>query len=83
MFGNVQHICPKVILISDSYNFSWTYFFQTCFISIEDLFEAFDKFLEYPSLEYKIWLKLSLDVALKTLKENLPYEVSVYACSYV
>ncbi|XP_077177412.1 solute carrier family 9 member C1-like isoform X2 [Paroedura picta] len=47
---------------------------QTCFISIEDLFEAFDKFLEYPSLEYKIWLKLSLDVALKTFKENLPYE---------
>ncbi|XP_048340517.1 sodium/hydrogen exchanger 10-like [Sphaerodactylus townsendi] len=47
---------------------------QTCFISIEDLFEAFDKYLEYPSLEYKIWLKLSLDVALKTFKENLPYE---------
>ncbi|XP_060118389.1 sodium/hydrogen exchanger 10-like [Heteronotia binoei] len=51
---------------------------QTCFISIEDLFEAFDKFLEYPSLEYKIWLKLSLDVALKTFKENLPYEDWTY-----
>nr|XP_056707951.1 sodium/hydrogen exchanger 10-like [Euleptes europaea] len=47
---------------------------QTCFISIEDLFEAFDKFLECPSLEYKIWLKLALEVALKTFKENLPYE---------
>ncbi|XP_063145340.1 sodium/hydrogen exchanger 10-like [Candoia aspera] len=45
---------------------------QTCFISIDDLFEAFDTFLEPPSLEYKIWLKIALDVALKTFKENLP-----------
>ncbi|KAH0621027.1 hypothetical protein JD844_022028 [Phrynosoma platyrhinos] len=45
---------------------------QTCFISIDDLLEAFDKFLEPPSLEYKIWLKIALDVALKTFKENLP-----------
>ncbi|XP_060135516.1 sodium/hydrogen exchanger 10-like, partial [Zootoca vivipara] len=45
---------------------------QTCFISIDDLLEAFDKFLEPPSLEYKIWLKLALDIALKTFKENLP-----------
>uniref|UniRef100_A0A8D0DQY6 Cyclic nucleotide-binding domain-containing protein n=1 Tax=Salvator merianae TaxID=96440 RepID=A0A8D0DQY6_SALMN len=44
----------------------------TCFISIDDLLEAFDKFLEPPSLEYKIWLKLALDIALKTFKENLP-----------
>uniref|UniRef100_A0A670XR74 Cyclic nucleotide-binding domain-containing protein n=1 Tax=Pseudonaja textilis TaxID=8673 RepID=A0A670XR74_PSETE len=45
---------------------------QTCFISIDDLFEAFDTFLEPPSLEYKIWLKIALDVALKTFKESLP-----------
>uniref|UniRef100_A0A8D2IUD5 Cyclic nucleotide-binding domain-containing protein n=1 Tax=Varanus komodoensis TaxID=61221 RepID=A0A8D2IUD5_VARKO len=45
---------------------------QTCFISIDDLLEAFDTFLEPPSLEYKIWLKLALDVTLKTFKENLP-----------
>ncbi|KAL7992065.1 hypothetical protein Chor_016321, partial [Crotalus horridus] len=45
---------------------------QTCFISIDDLFEAFDTFLDPPSLEYKIWLKIALDVALKTFKENLP-----------
>ncbi|XP_062974469.1 sodium/hydrogen exchanger 10-like [Elgaria multicarinata webbii] len=45
---------------------------QTCFISIDDLLEAFDKFLESPSLEYKIWLKLALDVALKTFRETLP-----------
>ncbi|XP_060543750.1 sodium/hydrogen exchanger 10-like isoform X3 [Pantherophis guttatus] len=45
---------------------------QTCFISIDDLFEAFDTFLDPPSLEYKIWLKIALDVALKTFKESLP-----------
>ncbi|XP_029139597.1 sodium/hydrogen exchanger 11 [Protobothrops mucrosquamatus] len=45
---------------------------QTCFISINDLFEAFDTFLDPPSLEYKIWLKIALDVALKTFKESLP-----------
>ncbi|XP_062823625.1 sodium/hydrogen exchanger 10 isoform X14 [Anolis carolinensis] len=45
---------------------------QTCFISIDDLLEAFDRFLEPPSLEYKIWLKIALDIALKTYKENLP-----------
>uniref|UniRef100_A0A8D0DNL7 Cyclic nucleotide-binding domain-containing protein n=1 Tax=Salvator merianae TaxID=96440 RepID=A0A8D0DNL7_SALMN len=50
---------------------------QTCFISIDDLLEAFDKFLEPPSLEYKIWLKLALDIALKTFKENLPSQVGV------
>ncbi|XP_013909895.1 PREDICTED: sodium/hydrogen exchanger 10-like [Thamnophis sirtalis] len=45
---------------------------QTCFISIDDLFEAFDTFLDPPSLEYKIWLKIALDVALKAFKEILP-----------
>uniref|UniRef100_A0A8C4WNL3 Uncharacterized protein n=1 Tax=Gopherus evgoodei TaxID=1825980 RepID=A0A8C4WNL3_9SAUR len=44
---------------------------QTCFISMDNLFEAFDKFLECPSLEYKIWLKLALDITIKTFKENL------------
>ncbi|CAM2115349.1 unnamed protein product [Caretta caretta] len=47
---------------------------QTCFISMDDLFEAFDKFLECPSLEYKIWLKLALDITIKTFKENLAYQ---------
>uniref|UniRef100_A0A8C8VJE5 Cyclic nucleotide-binding domain-containing protein n=1 Tax=Pelusios castaneus TaxID=367368 RepID=A0A8C8VJE5_9SAUR len=47
---------------------------QTCFISMDDLFEAFDKFLECPSLEYKIWLKLALDIAIKIFKENLAYQ---------
>ncbi|KAM6459131.1 solute carrier family 9 member C1-like [Liasis olivaceus] len=51
---------------------------QTCFISIDDLFEAFDTFLEPPSLEYKIWLKIALDVALKTFKENLPNQDWTY-----
>uniref|UniRef100_A0A7M4EQL8 Cyclic nucleotide-binding domain-containing protein n=1 Tax=Crocodylus porosus TaxID=8502 RepID=A0A7M4EQL8_CROPO len=47
---------------------------QTCFISMDDLFEAFDTFLECPSLEYKIWLKLALDITIKTFKENLAYQ---------
>ncbi|XP_019375384.1 PREDICTED: sodium/hydrogen exchanger 10-like [Gavialis gangeticus] len=47
---------------------------QTCFISMDDLFEAFDKFLECPSLEYKIWLKLALDITIKTFKENLAHQ---------
>ncbi|XP_025020563.1 sodium/hydrogen exchanger 10-like [Python bivittatus] len=51
---------------------------QTCFISIDNLFEAFDTFLEPPSLEYKIWLKIALDVALKTFKENLPNQDWTY-----
>uniref|UniRef100_A0A8C0ITR7 Cyclic nucleotide-binding domain-containing protein n=1 Tax=Chelonoidis abingdonii TaxID=106734 RepID=A0A8C0ITR7_CHEAB len=49
---------------------------QTCFISMADLFEAFDKFLECPSLEYKIWLKLALEITIKTFKENLAYQVN-------
>lgn len=57
-------------------------FLQTCFVSIDDLLEAFDKFLESPTLEYKIWLKIALDVAVKTFKENLPGQVSLrtHAC---
>ncbi|XP_039737401.1 sodium/hydrogen exchanger 11 [Pteropus medius] len=34
---------------------------QACFISLEDLYEGFDVF--WPSLEYKIWLKLALATA--------------------
>ncbi|XP_016077033.1 PREDICTED: sodium/hydrogen exchanger 11 [Miniopterus natalensis] len=34
---------------------------QACFISLEDLYEGFDVF--WPSLEYKIWLKLALNTA--------------------
>ncbi|XP_066219928.1 sodium/hydrogen exchanger 11 [Saccopteryx leptura] len=34
---------------------------QACFISLEDLYEGFDAF--WPILEYKIWLKLALDIA--------------------
>ncbi|XP_036090505.1 sodium/hydrogen exchanger 11 isoform X3 [Rousettus aegyptiacus] len=34
---------------------------QACFISLEDLYEGFDIF--WPSLEYKIWLKLALATA--------------------
>ncbi|XP_070591850.1 solute carrier family 9 member C1-like [Erythrolamprus reginae] len=45
---------------------------QTLMISIDDLYEAFDTFLEPPSLEYKIWLKIALDIALKAFKDSLP-----------
>ncbi|XP_039393785.1 sodium/hydrogen exchanger 10-like isoform X5 [Mauremys reevesii] len=47
---------------------------QTCFISMNDLFEAFDEFLECPSLEYKIWFKLALDITIKAFKEKLAYQ---------
>ncbi|XP_042302268.1 sodium/hydrogen exchanger 10-like isoform X1 [Sceloporus undulatus] len=63
----------EINLVNDSNNtISHDLFLQTCFISIDDLLEAFDTFLEPPSLEYKIWLKIALDVALKTFKEHLP-----------
>ena len=42
---------------------------------MNDLLEAFDAFLEPPSLEEKIWLKIALDVGIKTLKEALPNQV--------
>ncbi|XP_069481504.1 sodium/hydrogen exchanger 11-like [Ambystoma mexicanum] len=47
---------------------------QTCFIAINELFEAFDVFLEYPSLEYKIWLSIAIRTALTTFKENIAYQ---------
>ncbi|XP_039394470.1 sodium/hydrogen exchanger 10-like isoform X3 [Mauremys reevesii] len=51
---------------------------QTCFISMNDLSEAFDEFLECPSLKYKIWFKLALDITIKAFKEKLAYQ----DCSY-
>ncbi|KAJ7344298.1 hypothetical protein JRQ81_000248 [Phrynocephalus forsythii] len=51
---------------------------QTCFISKDDLLEAFDKFVEHPTLEYKIWLKIALDSALKTFTETLPNQDWLY-----
>ncbi|KAM6217269.1 sodium/hydrogen exchanger 11-like [Rhynchocyon petersi] len=40
-----------------------------CFISLEDLYEGFDIF--WPSLEYKIWLKLALRVASQYFESSL------------
>uniref|UniRef100_A0A4W3IFF8 Cation/H+ exchanger transmembrane domain-containing protein n=1 Tax=Callorhinchus milii TaxID=7868 RepID=A0A4W3IFF8_CALMI len=40
---------------------------QTCYISIDDLFEAFDVFSEFPSLEYKIWLALAIRIAVSIM----------------
>ncbi|XP_017385466.1 sodium/hydrogen exchanger 11 [Cebus imitator] len=42
---------------------------QACFISLEDLYEAFDVF--WPSLEYKIWLKLALNTAYRYFESSL------------
>nr|KAF6316601.1 putative solute carrier family 9 member C2 (putative) [Pipistrellus kuhlii] len=42
---------------------------QACFISLEDLYEGFDVF--WPSLEYKIWLKLSLNTAYQYFESAL------------
>uniref|UniRef100_A0A8C3X896 Solute carrier family 9 member C2 (putative) n=1 Tax=Catagonus wagneri TaxID=51154 RepID=A0A8C3X896_9CETA len=42
---------------------------QACFISLEDLYEGFDVF--WPSLEYKIWLKLALSIAYKYFESSL------------
>ncbi|XP_078238121.1 solute carrier family 9 member C1 isoform X8 [Pogona vitticeps] len=51
---------------------------QTCFIPLNDLLEAFDAFLGPPSLEEKIWLKIAVDVGIKTLKEALPNQDWTY-----
>ncbi|XP_059871977.1 sodium/hydrogen exchanger 11 [Delphinus delphis] len=40
-----------------------------CFISLEDLYEGFDVF--WPSLEYKIWLKLALSIAYQYFESSL------------
>nr|XP_020757910.1 sodium/hydrogen exchanger 11 isoform X2 [Odocoileus virginianus texanus] len=42
---------------------------QACFISLEDLYEGFDFF--WPSLEYKIWLKLALSIAYQYFESSL------------
>uniref|UniRef100_A0A673U231 Solute carrier family 9 member C2 (putative) n=1 Tax=Suricata suricatta TaxID=37032 RepID=A0A673U231_SURSU len=42
---------------------------QACFISMEDLYEGFDVF--WPSLEYKIWLKLALKIAYQYFESSL------------
>ncbi|ELK27785.1 Sodium/hydrogen exchanger 11 [Myotis davidii] len=42
---------------------------QACFISLEDLYEGFDVF--WPSLEYKIWLKLALSTAYQYFESAL------------
>ncbi|XP_047560944.1 sodium/hydrogen exchanger 11 isoform X2 [Lutra lutra] len=45
---------------------------QACFISLEDLYEGFDVF--WPSLEYKIWLKLALGIAYQYFESSLTDE---------
>ncbi|XP_060053871.1 sodium/hydrogen exchanger 11 isoform X2 [Erinaceus europaeus] len=45
---------------------------QACFISLEDLYEGFDVF--WPSLEYKIWLKLALGIANQYFESSLADE---------
>uniref|UniRef100_H0WTW0 Solute carrier family 9 member C2 (putative) n=1 Tax=Otolemur garnettii TaxID=30611 RepID=H0WTW0_OTOGA len=45
---------------------------QACFISLEDLYEGFDVF--WPSLEYKIWLKLALNTAHQYFESSLADE---------
>ncbi|XP_033055084.1 sodium/hydrogen exchanger 11 [Trachypithecus francoisi] len=45
---------------------------QACFISLEDLYEGFDAF--WPSLEYKIWLKLALSTAYQYFESSLTDE---------
>uniref|UniRef100_A0A8C8ZFX7 Cyclic nucleotide-binding domain-containing protein n=1 Tax=Prolemur simus TaxID=1328070 RepID=A0A8C8ZFX7_PROSS len=42
---------------------------EACFISLEDLYEGFDVF--WPSLEYKIWLKLALSTAYQYFESSL------------
>ncbi|XP_008577483.1 PREDICTED: sodium/hydrogen exchanger 11 [Galeopterus variegatus] len=42
---------------------------QACFISLEDLYEGFDVF--WPTLEYKIWLKLALSTAYQYFESSL------------
>ncbi|XP_055505585.1 sodium/hydrogen exchanger 10-like isoform X2 [Leucoraja erinacea] len=58
---------------------------QTCYISIDDLFEAFDVFSEYPSLEYKIWLALGIRTAVTIMLEDITYQGWAYnsICAYL
>ncbi|XP_051004292.1 sodium/hydrogen exchanger 11 [Acomys russatus] len=45
---------------------------QAFFISLEDLYEGFDVF--WPSLEYKIWLKLALGIANQYFESSIAGE---------
>ncbi|XP_052056647.1 sodium/hydrogen exchanger 11 [Apodemus sylvaticus] len=45
---------------------------QAFFISLEDLYEGFDVF--WPSLEYKIWLKLALSIANQYFEASIAGE---------
>ncbi|XP_059831577.1 sodium/hydrogen exchanger 10-like isoform X1 [Hypanus sabinus] len=58
---------------------------QTCYISIDDLFEAFDVFSEFPSLEYKIWLALGIRIAVGIMMEDITYQDWTYnsVCAYL
>lgn len=52
-----------------------SFFLQTCFIDSDSLFEAFDVFLEEPSLEYKMWLSVAIGVATNVLMKTIDYQV--------
>ncbi|MGH0144912.1 UNVERIFIED_CONTAM: hypothetical protein FKN15_019345 [Acipenser sinensis] len=58
---------------------------QTCFISTDTLFEAFDVFSEFPSLEYKIWHSLAVKISVSTFIENIIYQGWTYnkICAYL
>ncbi|XP_064785116.1 sperm-specific sodium:proton exchanger-like [Oncorhynchus masou masou] len=58
---------------------------QTCFIAIESLFEAFDVFPEFPSLEYMIWRSLAVKISTSTFMEHISYQGWSYhrICSHL
>ncbi|CAB1323366.1 unnamed protein product, partial [Coregonus sp. 'balchen'] len=58
---------------------------QTCFIAIESLFEAFDVFPEFPSLEYMIWRSLAVEISTSTFMEHIIYQGWSYhrICSHL
>ncbi|XP_041131503.1 sodium/hydrogen exchanger 10-like [Polyodon spathula] len=58
---------------------------QTCFISTDTLFEAFDVFSEFPSLENKIWHSLAVKISVSTFMENIIYQGWTYnkICAYL
>nr|KAF6476268.1 solute carrier family 9 member C1 [Rousettus aegyptiacus] len=49
---------------------------ETCFISKNHLYEAFQQCC--PRIEYKMWLKLGLSITAKKIKEHLSYEDWAY-----
>uniref|UniRef100_W5M3J2 Solute carrier family 9 member C1 n=1 Tax=Lepisosteus oculatus TaxID=7918 RepID=W5M3J2_LEPOC len=51
---------------------------QMCFISIDALYEAFDLFSEFPSLEYKIWHAVAVKISISALMENIIYQGWTY-----